>query len=65
MLPSGEFTTIAVMVVSLALIAWLIIATLGGLRGREPYETDPGTLMRRVKALEERVERLERGNRDA
>lgn len=50
-------------VVCLALIAWMMVTTMAGLRGREPYETNPGELMRKVKDLEQRVEQLERQQR--
>lgn len=47
-------------IIALAVIAWLIFATVSGLRGQEPFESHPGELLQRVKELEERVERLER-----
>ncbi len=50
-------------VVCLALIAWMMVTTMAGLRGREPFETNPGELLRRIKELEERVEQLERRQR--
>jgi len=46
--------------VALALVGWLIAATLSGLRGQEPFETNPGDMLRRIKDLEDRVARLER-----
>ncbi len=49
-------------IIALALIVWLILATTSGLRGQEPFESHPGTLLRRIRELEERVERLERGD---
>ncbi|NSW56632.1 MAG: hypothetical protein HPY44_11490 [Armatimonadetes bacterium] len=54
---------IAGTVVCLALIAWLMLTTMAGLRGREPFETSPGELLRRVRELEDRVEQLERRQR--
>lgn len=50
---------IPITLIALALIAWLIFATVAGLRGREPFESHPGELLRRVKELEERVANLE------
>jgi len=41
----------------------MMVTTMAGLRGREPFETNPGELLRRVKELEERVEQLERRQR--
>ncbi len=57
---SMALVVVASTIVALALIAWLVLATLSGLRGREPFETNPGEMLRRIKDLEARVERLER-----
>ena len=45
--------------IGLALIAWLIITTVSGLRGQEPFESHPGDLLRRVRELEELLVELE------
>ena len=50
---------VPVTLIGLGLIAWLIFATVSGLRGNEPFESHPGAMLNRIKELEARVAHLE------